>query len=117
MKRFILTCLAALLLTVAYSSCKKCDCDTVTPPPATTQDIMLVNTSFSPAEKTVSKGTTVRWTNHDPYAHTVTSTTNVFNSGNMNQGQSFEYTFNTAGIYDYYCQYHASIMKGKITVN
>jgi plastocyanin len=116
MKRFLFTCLIALLVAASYNSCKKCDC----PAPgtsATTQDIMLQNTAFSPAEKTISRGTKVTWINHDPYAHTVTSTTNIFDSGNMNQGQAFEYTFNTAGTYDYYCVYHASIMKGKIIVN
>lgn len=117
MKHFLLTCLATLLISANYYGCKKCDCDNVTPTPTTTQDITLQNTAFSPAEKTITRGTTVRWINHDPYAHTVTSTTNLFNSGNLDQGQTFEYTFNTAGTYDYYCTYHASIMRAKIIVN
>jgi plastocyanin len=117
MKRFLLITLSAIFIAAAYSGCKKCDCQTVTKKPVTTEEVMLINTSFSPAEKTITRGTTVRWTNHDPYAHTVTSNTNIFNSGNLDPGQTFDYTFNAAGTFDYHCNYHSSIMKGKIIVN
>jgi plastocyanin len=118
MKRIILRCFSAIILVACFNfyGCKKCDCPTA-PPKTTTEEILMLNTVFSPAEKMITKGTTVKWTNQDPYAHTVTSDDNVFNSGNLNQGQTFEYTFNTPGTYDYHCIYHAPGMKGRIIVH
>jgi len=49
---------------------------------------------------------TVTWVNDDIASHTVTSDTNVFNSGNMNPGETWTYTFTTPGIYRYHCDYH-----------
>jgi plastocyanin len=111
-----------ILVLLSFFSCKKmdeCHPATVTPPPpvtTTTEEIQLINTAFSPADKTISVGTKIKWVNKDPYAHTVTSSTNIFDSGNMNEGQVFEYTFNTAGVFEYYCKYHLPGMTGKITV-
>jgi plastocyanin len=115
MKRFFTVILAATILCFFFYGCKKCDCGNVTPVTPTTEEIMLLNTAFSPLEKTISKGTKVRWVNHDPYAHTVTSDDNIFDSGNLNGGQTFEYTFNNTGTFNYHCNYH-SAMKGKIIV-
>lgn len=120
MKKTLRFCLYLIIIVTTlegFQGCKKCDCPTVPPPSTTTEDIVLLNTAFSPSEKIITKGTTVKWTNKDPYAHTVTSDDNIFDSGNMNQGQTFEYTFNTPGTYNYHCTYHSSIMKGKITVH
>lgn len=75
----------------------------------------IANFAFSPATLTVKVGTTVTWTNQDSAAHTVTSDTGLFDSGNMPQGKSFSYTFTTAGTYAYHCTYHA-MMKGSIVV-
>jgi plastocyanin len=116
MKQYCIACLSFLMLCLTTWGCKRTDCPNMTVTP-TTEDIVMLNTVFSPAEKTITKGTTVRWKNEDPYAHTVTSDDNIFNSGNLNQGQMFEYTFNTAGTYHYHCIYHAPAMKGTITVN
>ncbi len=49
---------------------------------------------------------TVTWTNYDNVVHTVTSTNKAFDSGNINAGETFTYTFTAAGTYDYYCVYH-----------
>lgn len=49
---------------------------------------------------------TVTWTNYDVSAHTVTSTNNMFDSGNINSGESYTHTFTAAGTYQYYCIYH-----------
>lgn len=63
---------------------------------------------------------TVTWTNDDSAPHTVTSK-NVpagaasFNSGNMNSGAVFTYTFTVPGTYTYYCEYHPW-MQGTVTV-
>jgi plastocyanin len=77
--------------------------------------ITISNFAFDPARATIPVGTTVTWTNHDQIAHTATSTTGVFSSGNLNQGQSYSYTFTKAGTYPYICIYHP-YMKGTIVV-
>jgi plastocyanin len=71
---------------------------------------------YSPATLTIKVGRTVTWINQDIAAHTVTSTTGAFNSGNMKSGAVFSYTFTQPGNYSYYCTYH-SWMKGSIMVS
>jgi plastocyanin len=66
------------------------------------------STGYSPATITVVIGVnnTVKWTNNDIAPHTVTATDHSFDSGNMNQGDSWSYTFTQPGIYTYFCTYH-----------
>jgi plastocyanin len=61
-------------------------------------------------------GQTVTWKNLDNIPHTVTSSTGLFMSGNMNPGASYSYTFNHPGTYYYSCDYH-SWMAGSIVVS
>ena len=63
----------------------------------------------------IGKNNTVFWSNGDVAPHTVTSDTGVFDSGNMNSGDTFQYTFNTPGTYSYHCSYH-SWMQGTVIV-
>ena len=73
---------------------------------------------YSPDTITVVIGinNTVFWTNGDSAPHTVTSdTAGVFNSGNMNSGDTFQFTFTTPGTYTYHCTYH-SWMQGTVVV-
>jgi|SRR6185369_8926239 len=79
--------------------------------------ITMSNMTFSPANKTVAKGTVVTWTNNDPYAHTVTSNDGTsFNSGNINGGGNFSYTASVVGTFDYHCLIHGTAMSGTLTV-
>jgi plastocyanin len=48
----------------------------------------------------------VVWTNQDSVAHTVTSDTAAWDSGNLATGQTFSHTFATAGTYSYHCSIH-----------
>ena len=70
------------------------------------------NECFLPYEETVAKGATVTWSNDDSAAHTVTSGTptggpdGLFDSSIFMAGNSFEFTFNDAGTYDYFCMVH-----------
>jgi plastocyanin len=64
----------------------------------------------------VSVGTTVTWTNEDSVPHTVTQDGgNGFQSGKIDPGGTFSYTFDTAGDFAYHCEYHAN-MKSSVTV-
>jgi plastocyanin len=75
--------------------------------------------TFSPSTITLVIGVnnTVTFKDEDSSAqyHTVTATDNSFNSGNLKFGQSWTYTFDTAGTFAYYCIYH-SWMKGTVIV-
>ena len=57
----------------------------------------------------------MEWTNKDSMAHTVTASNGAFDSGNLDQGAKFSFTFTQEGTYDYVCTYHAN-MKGQIVV-
>jgi plastocyanin len=82
--------------------------------PGTTVDIK--NFAFSPVTLTISNGQTVTWTNMDSVSHTVTSTTGVFDSGPISPGQTFSYTFNNAGTFEYSCTIHPTMQHGKVIV-
>lgn len=64
----------------------------------------------------VSAGTTVTWTNNDSIIHTVTDVANTFDSGLIQPNESWNYTFNTKGQYQYFCTIHPW-MKGEVIVS
>jgi plastocyanin len=74
-------------------------------------------TGYNPDNITVVIGVnnTVIWTNNDNEPHTVTASDGSFDSGNMNPGATFTYTFTTPGTYTYICTYHPW-MHGYVTV-
>jgi len=67
---------------------------------------------FLPYTISVGIGATVMWSNNDSAPHTVSSgtvdggLTDVFDSGLFMAGDSFEFTFDAAGTYDYFCMVH-----------
>lgn len=74
---------------------------------------------FSPATFTVSlaSGGRVTWFNGDTTWHTVTSNTSgQFDSGVLNAGDSWSFTFTQAGTYLYHCTPHVTTMWGKVVV-
>ena len=73
------------------------------------------NKSFYPEAILVNTGDTVQWNNADTSIHTVTSNNGVFDSGMMMAGDSFEYTFEDSGTFDYVCLLHPW-MKGTVKV-
>jgi plastocyanin len=82
----------------------------------TQQNIMgisIIDFAFNPSEVSVEKGTTVIWTNMDAIPHSVTG--DFFSSGTLNSDESFTYTFDEDGTYEYHCSFHPQ-MKGKIIV-
>lgn len=77
--------------------------------------IEMRDNSFSPSERTVSVGTTVRWRNVGEFPHNSTSTTSAWTSGDIQPNASFSRSFDTAGTFDYECTLHAG-MTGRIIV-
>ena len=74
---------------------------------------------YVPKALSVSKGSTVIWSNEDSTIHTVTSERGdagtEFDSSYLAAGGTFEYAFAKAGTFDYYCTLHP-YMKGQIIV-
>jgi plastocyanin len=64
--------------------------------------------AFAPKELHVTAGTTVVWTNSSDAVHTVTADDSLFDSGDQNPGDVFQWTFAEAGTYQYFCQYHGA---------
>lgn len=76
----------------------------------------IKGSAFNPSVITISRGTKVTWTQSDSTAHTVTSIeSNILNSQALSKGQTYSYTFNRSGTFEYGCSIHPS-MKGRVTV-
>lgn len=75
--------------------------------------ISIQNFAFSPKTLTISKGVAVNWTNNDSAPHQIKSDT--FDSKILNKGETFSFTFENVGTFDYSCAIHPS-MTGKIIV-
>ncbi|MFH8384837.1 cupredoxin family copper-binding protein [Kitasatospora sp. NPDC018058] len=85
-------------------------------PAAGAQQVTIANYAFAPSTLTVSAGTTVTWTNSDSDTHTVTSSgSGPLDSGTLNHGASYSYTFTTPGTYAYICSIHP-FMHGTVVV-
>lgn len=89
---------------------------------AQTDTVIMYDNDFKPATLTIRPGQKVVWFNKSKMDHTSTSGTNCskdgkWNSGYISEGQTYTYTFNTEGTYNYYCIPHCiSGMKGVIIV-
>ncbi len=86
---------------------------TMTSPGA--NEVWMQNTTFVPATKTISVGTTITWTNKDSENHDVESSSGLFKSSNMGQNATYSYTLATAGTFNYKCAFHNG-MNGTIIV-
>ncbi len=70
---------------------------------------------YDPLRIEVEPGTTATWTNNDDVVHTVTDVDNGFDSELINPSESWSYTFESEGEYNYYCSIHPW-MKGTVEV-
>jgi plastocyanin len=75
----------------------------------------LSTTAFGANPLTVAVGTTVAWTNNDSTIHTSVANGSQWNSGSISPGQTFRFTFSTAGTFSYRCTIHPN-MVGTVTV-
>jgi plastocyanin len=83
-----------------------------------TGKVDIRNMMFTPSQITVAKGGAVTWTNNDSTAHTVVddlSNVGGPNSGNIEPGATYSFTFDKAGSYQYHCSIHP-YMRGTIVV-
>ncbi len=90
------------------------------PTAASPGTITIKNFEFMPARLTVHVGETVTWTNEENSLHTVTSgtpdaRTGLFDSGEFDTGDAFEFTFAEVGTYAFFCDRH-EFMRGEVIV-
>lgn len=72
-------------------------------------------TAFGVDPLVISTGTTISWLNDDNTTHTSTANGNQWSSGNIAPGGRFNFTFSSAGRFDYHCQIHPNMI-GTIVV-
>ena len=89
-------------------------------PAAGDVQIAISNFAFGKGSITIKAGTKVTWTNQDSAPHTATADNGSWDSGTLQKGQSFSFTFNKPGLVKYYCAFHGGPggqgMSGTITV-
>jgi plastocyanin len=72
-------------------------------------EVSMADRAFSPAVLEISVGDTVTWINDDDTEHTVTADDGAFDSGQLNEGATFSFTFDTPGEFAYHCQFHSEM--------
>ena len=81
---------------------------------ATTVDVR--DFAYSPDPVEIPLGGTVTWTNRDAVPHTATARDRaVLQSGVLDQEQAHSETFDEAGTFEYFCEFHPN-MKGTVVV-
>jgi len=88
-------------------------------PAASAQDEVTVSIQdffFEPDQITVAPGTTVTWVNDGEEPHTSTADDGTWDSGTLQPGESFSFTFDEPGDYSYLCEIHPD-MTATITVS
>ena len=94
--------------------------EVVTPVVQVNAEIIIPNGNFDvsssafylPLNLETPIGTTVIWANEDTVPHTIQSqdefgkVSALFNSAPLNTGDRFEFTFEEAGVYNYFCSFH-----------
>jgi len=109
-----------LIAGLTFVACASTAGSGTSPAPATsaaaakTANVTIKGFAFSPATLTVSKGTKVTFDNQDSTTHTVTSGASRTKDGKFDTqisgGTQTEMTFDTAGTFVYFCQFHASMV-------
>lgn len=68
--------------------------------------VLIVDNAFVGGDITVLVGTTVIWAHDADRPHTATSDDGTFKSGDLQNGDTFSFTFEEAGTFNFYCEYH-----------
>ncbi len=72
-------------------------------PPANPNSLSILNAKYRPKNLTVKVGTSLTWTNNDTVPQSVTSDApGLFDSGLLQPGATFSYTFAQTGVFPYH---------------
>jgi plastocyanin len=110
-KKFLSGILVISMVAISMLACKKSNNNSS----GSTPTIYMKNSTFSSANIQVSTGSTVMWTNDDNKVHTVTADNGSFNSGDIQPGSNYSFTFKSVGTFAYHDS-HNSSMTGVIVV-
>lgn len=84
-----------------------------------TNKVSIIDHTFSPKKIVIKKGTTVTWTNTDSTRHDIMPDEDYGDaftpSELLARNETYSFTFNTAGIYEYHCSPHP-YMKATVEV-
>jgi plastocyanin len=107
--------LIGLLGSGLFFSCSKSSLneDDQTVSTSSANDVSIKSSGFVPQETITARGT-ITWFNSDTRPHTVTSNIGMFDSGTIQPGESFSFTFTRIGSYEYYDK--NSSARGRIEV-
>jgi plastocyanin len=84
---------------------------------AATVLVSVVDNAFQPRDVVARQGDTVQWDWNSFSSHSVTDRTgmSLYDSGVRGAGSTFSFTFDSAGLYDYWCTIHFG-MTGTVSV-
>lgn len=79
--------------------------------------VAMKNIKFVPANITAKVGQTIKWTNTDPFPHTVKATSGAtFSSPNIDANGTYTFKVTKPGTINYFCTIHGPQQSGTITV-
>lgn len=111
--KIFLNGLIALIASVMFVNCSKSSLmeedALVSANASDARTVYMKDAKFSKPNLIIVAGETVTWVNNDNISHTVTSDDNKFNSGIMQPGAVFRYTFIEIGDYFYRCIDHPAM--------
>lgn len=79
------------------------------------KEIIIKDHKYLPDTIIIALNTTITWKNEDHMSHSVTSSTDLFDSHKINVGSSWSYEFTVADTFNYECKYHGE-MTGVVIV-
>jgi len=88
---------------------------TTPPDPNGRKTVDIRDLAFNPAQLNIAPGTIVRFLNNDTVAHTATADNALFDTGELEPGESLEIYFEGSGTVPYHSEPHPD-MKGSLVV-
>jgi plastocyanin len=78
-------------------------------------EVVVDNFTFAPTPLIVKAGAMVTWVNHDDIPHSIVCLALNVKSHTLDTDETFAYTFEKAGTFEYMCGLHPH-MRGQVTV-
>lgn len=119
MRHVLRLAIPTLIAGITFVACASTAGSGATNAPAATSaakqvTVTIKGFAFSPATITVTKGSTVTWSNQDSTTHTVTSGANRAKDGTFDAqisgGNDTQITFDKTGTFAYFCQIHQGMI-------
>ena len=94
--------------------------DVIMPTKVSRPGCEITDTCYIPSKIIITQNSSVTWTNEDAAFHSVTSgyygkPSMLFDSKYLDPEESFTFTFENIGVYDYFCTLHPW-MQGQVIV-